>query len=117
MQPLPDSTSLLLSLATKLHPLIAALETDAPGGRGSPARPSATAPWDPAWERELPARIPQKVVVVHGEHDDAVPVAESERFFARLPHAHKKLWVVQGGDHRLNGPIEAILDLLETELP
>ncbi len=68
-------------------------------------------------ERELPARIPQQVVVVHGEHDDAVPVAESERFFARLPHAHKKLWVVPGSDHRLNGPIEAILDLLEAELP
>lgn len=64
-------------------------------------------------EAELPEKIGVPVLVVHGEHDDTVPVAESERFFARLPHERKKLWIVPGGDHRLHEPIEQVCALMD----
>lgn len=59
-------------------------------------------------ELGLPSRLPMPVLVVHGTADDVVPLAVCERFFAAIPHAHKQLWVVDGGDHRLNREIAEI---------
>lgn len=59
-------------------------------------------------EAGLPARLPMPVLVVHGTADDVVPVAISERFFAAIPHAHKQLWLIDGGDHRLNREVASI---------
>jgi pimeloyl-ACP methyl ester carboxylesterase len=59
-------------------------------------------------EAGLPSRVPMPVLVVHGTADEVVPVAISERFFAAIPHAQKQLWVIEGGDHRLNREVEQI---------
>ncbi len=53
-------------------------------------------------ERGLPLRLSTPTLVVHGTADEVIPPTVSERFFAAIPHAHKQLWVVPGGDHRLN---------------
>lgn len=53
-------------------------------------------------ERGLPARLCSPTLVVHGTADDVVPHRASERFFDAVPHAQKELWIVPGGDHRLN---------------
>jgi pimeloyl-ACP methyl ester carboxylesterase len=60
-------------------------------------------------EASLPARLPMPVLVVHGAADEVVPPHLSERFLAAIPHARKDLWLVPGGDHRLNRQIGAIL--------
>ena len=59
-------------------------------------------------ESLLAPSIEAPTFVAHGEFDDAVPLASSEEFIARL-RARKRLLVVPGGDHRLHEPIEAIL--------
>ncbi|MFY9342659.1 MAG: alpha/beta fold hydrolase [Planctomycetota bacterium] len=53
-------------------------------------------------ENGLPARLPVPVLMVHGTADDVIPVRASERFFAAIAHPRKELWLVPGGDHRLN---------------
>jgi len=53
-------------------------------------------------ERSLPARLTMPTLVVHGTADEVVATRGSERFFAAIPHASKDLWLVPGGDHRLN---------------
>jgi pimeloyl-ACP methyl ester carboxylesterase len=53
-------------------------------------------------EAGLPARLSMPTLVVHGSLDDIVPPRNSERLFASIPHDRKALWVVPGGDHRLN---------------
>lgn len=53
-------------------------------------------------ERALPGQLRVPTLVVHGTADDTVPAADSERFFAAIPAAKKSLWLVPGGDHRLN---------------
>ena len=53
-------------------------------------------------ERRLPQRLTIPTFVVHGTSDDVVPWQGSERFVAAIPHARKELWLVPGGDHRLN---------------
>ena len=67
-------------------------------------------------EEQLPAQLPMPVLVAHGEHDEVVPAAASQQFFAHVPHARKELWIVPGGDHRLNREIDAILDWMERHL-
>ena len=64
-------------------------------------------------ECALPERITVPLLVVHGEHDEAVPLADAERFFASVPHERKRMWVVPGGDHRLNEPIADVLALVD----
>ena len=59
-------------------------------------------------EELLPTRLPMPVLIAHGTADDTVPPVLSERFFAAIPHPRKELWLVPGGDHRLNQPIAAI---------
>jgi pimeloyl-ACP methyl ester carboxylesterase len=53
-------------------------------------------------EAGLPGRLPMPVLLVHGTADEVVPHRRSERFFAALPQRQKELWLVPGGDHRLN---------------
>lgn len=53
-------------------------------------------------ERGLPARLRVPTLVVHGTADDVIPHRASERFFAAIPATTKQLWLVPGGDHRLN---------------
>lgn len=67
-------------------------------------------------EAGLPGRLPMPVLVVHGSADDVIPSRRSERFFAAVPHHHKDLWLVPGGDHRLNREIARILERLDALL-
>src|SRR5690606_12288597 len=60
-------------------------------------------------EAEMAAAIRQPVLVVHGALDDVVPLAAVRELFARLGSARKELWVIEGGDHRLNRPIGEVL--------
>lgn len=53
-------------------------------------------------ERALPQRLLVPTFVVHGTADEVVPHAASERFHAGLASAQKRLWIVPGGNHRLN---------------
>jgi pimeloyl-ACP methyl ester carboxylesterase len=64
-------------------------------------------------EVALARSLAMPVLVVHGEHDDVVPVSVSREFFERIPHRRKRLWVVPGGDHRLNREVGAIYDALD----
>lgn len=71
-------------------------------------------------EDALPGRLPMPVLVVHGTADDVVPHARSERFHAAIPHAHKQLWIVPDGDHRLAAVADQVwprLDRLVRDLP
>lgn len=52
-------------------------------------------------ERGLPQRVAVPTLLVHGTADEVIPHRASERFFAAIPHPHKQLWLVPGGDHRL----------------
>lgn len=68
-------------------------------------------------DRQLPARLPMPVLLVHGTADEVVPPAASERFFAALPHTRKDLWLVAGGDHRLDLAAAAIWPRFDRLLP
>lgn len=67
-------------------------------------------------EAALPTQLPMPVLVAHGTADETVPPVLSERFFAAIPHARKDLWLVPGGDHRLNRPIAAIWQRMDALL-
>lgn len=67
-------------------------------------------------ELALAARWRTPVLIVHGENDATVPVVTSRLLFGALRIPHKELWVVPGGDHRLNGPIAAILERMDAFL-
>ena len=53
-------------------------------------------------ERGLPKRLTVPTLVVHGTADDVVPHRASESFHAALATPRKALWIVPGGNHRLN---------------
>ncbi len=53
-------------------------------------------------------------MIVHGECDDTVPADVSRRFFEAIPHDRKDLWIVPGGDHSLNEPIDEIYRRTQT---
>ncbi|MEY4674516.1 MAG: hypothetical protein RL148_2300 [Planctomycetota bacterium] len=59
-------------------------------------------------ESALPGRLSMPLLLVHGTADEIIPYAVSERFFAQVPHTDKELWLVPGGDHRLNQPIAEV---------
>ena len=70
-------------------------------------------------ERGLPARVRVPTLVVHGTADDTIPLQVSEWFHAGVAHADKELWVVAGGDHRLNTVATEIwsrIDALTTDV-
>lgn len=68
-------------------------------------------------EAALPARLRVPLLLVHGECDETVPVAESQRFFDRIDGPRKRLWIVPGGDHRLEGAMAEICRLIEGFFP
>jgi pimeloyl-ACP methyl ester carboxylesterase len=53
-------------------------------------------------EAGLGKRLQAPTLVVHGTADDVIPFRASERLFAAIASAQKDLWLVPGGDHRLN---------------
>lgn len=53
-------------------------------------------------ERSLPRRVQTPTLIVHGTADDVIPQQLSEWFFGEMTCKHKQLWIVEGGDHRLN---------------
>ncbi len=84
-------------------------------GQGFVVEPRVLADAKALDEHGLAARLCVPVLVVHGAADDVIPFRASERLFAAIPHAQKQLWIVPGGDHRLNtfvGEIWRRLDAL-----
>lgn len=77
-------------------------------GRGFPVAADVLAEAMAFDETALPAALPMPVLLVHGTADDVVPYRVSEQFHAAIPHAHKDLWVVPEGDHRLSAHAPAI---------
>jgi pimeloyl-ACP methyl ester carboxylesterase len=64
-------------------------------------------------EAALPARLTVPTLLVHGTADDVIPWQVSERFFAAMPSRRKQLWLVPGGDHRLNAVAALIWQRLD----
>ncbi|MBX3463182.1 MAG: alpha/beta fold hydrolase [Planctomycetes bacterium] len=64
-------------------------------------------------ERGLPACLSMPTLLVHGTADDIVPPHASERFVAAIAHPAKDLWLVPGGDHRLNTVADAVWPRLD----
>lgn len=84
-------------------------------GRGYRVEPHVLADARALDERGLAARLDVPTLVVHGTDDEVIPPVASERFFAALRTARKELWIVPGGNHRLNtvaAPIWTRLDRL-----
>jgi pimeloyl-ACP methyl ester carboxylesterase len=67
-------------------------------------------------EGALPARLSMPTLVVHGTADDVVPWQLGERLFQALAAPAKQLWLVPGGDHRLNTVIEQVWPRLDALL-
>lgn len=61
-------------------------------------------------ESRLPAMLRARTLLVHGADDDVVPVDATRAVFDAIRHADKDLWIVPGGDHRLNKAVAAIYD-------
>lgn len=53
-------------------------------------------------DRTLPRRLTVPTFVVHGTADEVVPHPASQHFHAQLAAPRKALWIVPGGNHRLN---------------
>lgn len=77
-------------------------------GRGFPVAADVLAEAMAFDESGLPAALSMPVLLVHGTADDVVPHRASEQFHAAIPHAHKDLWIVPEGDHRLSAHADAI---------
>jgi alpha/beta superfamily hydrolase len=56
------------------------------------------------------------VFLIHGEHDELIPIREARKFYAQLPEP-KELAVIDSADHLFDGKVpevgEAIEDLLQ----
>jgi pimeloyl-ACP methyl ester carboxylesterase len=65
-------------------------------------------------ETELAAelsRLQVPVLLIHGECDDVIPIADAANFYLGIQHEEKDFWqvpCVDGGDHRLNKPMPDI---------
>lgn len=64
-------------------------------------------------ESGLPGRLPMPVFLAHGTDDELVPSSLSNAFFNAIPHSDKDLWIVEGGNHRLNREIHEILQRMQ----
>lgn len=64
-------------------------------------------------EAGLPGRLPMPVFVAHGTDDELVPCSLSSAFCSAIPHSDKDLWIVEGGNHRLNREIHPILQRMQ----
>ena len=58
---------------------------------------------------EAARRITQPVLVIHGEHDNLVPVGDAHQLFEHLASPHKEWFAAQNSDH------DHILDSADTE--
>ncbi|MEZ5966231.1 MAG: alpha/beta hydrolase [Planctomycetota bacterium] len=55
-----------------------------------------------AWpECDMARRIQVPTLIIHGTHDEVVPARESEQVFTDIACPRKELWLIEGGDHRL----------------
>jgi alpha/beta superfamily hydrolase len=52
------------------------------------------------------------VFIVHGEHDELIPLKEIRRFYA-LAHEPKELVVIDGADHLFDGKVTEVADAIE----
>lgn len=52
-----------------------------------------------------PVALACPMILIHGEHDESVPLALSEAFERHAQAPYKELHVIAGGDHRLNAGI------------
>jgi len=78
--------------------------------------PSVLADAEQLDEPSLPTRLTVPTLLVHGSADDVIPQIVSEMFFASMTSAHKQLWIVPGGDHRLNSVATQIWQRLDALL-
>ncbi len=67
-------------------------------------------------EAGLPQKLSMPVFLAHGTQDELVPCTLSQAFFDGLAQQSKELWLVPGGDHRLNHEIAAILARMDAFL-
>jgi pimeloyl-ACP methyl ester carboxylesterase len=102
---LAPALGLLGNLQSRLDPMGRMWTSEGQGFRVEPAVLADAAALD---ERLLPTRLRMPTLVVHGTADDVIPHRASERFFDALSTPRKDLWLVPGGDHRLNQFAEAI---------
>lgn len=65
-------------------------------------------------EDTLAQNLNMRVLLVHGEQDETVPVGCSREFFAKIPHANKELWTPKHGDHRLDQHFDEICHRMES---
>lgn len=71
----------------------------------------APALYFPGWDEE-PEHLPADIEVVHGWHDDVVPLAQAQRFAAR----HAAALHVLDADHGLSAAMEPIAALFALQL-
>jgi len=71
-------------------------------GRSFPLNPRVLEDAEKLDERGVPGEITVPTFLAHGDADETVPHSLSQRFFDAIPHGDKELWIVPGGDHRLN---------------
>ena len=96
---LAPALGLMGNLAQRLDPMGRMWTAE---GQGFLVEPRVLADAKALDERGLPARLQVPTLIVHGTGDDVIPHRASERFFDAIAHADKELWLVPGGDHRLN---------------
>jgi dipeptidyl aminopeptidase/acylaminoacyl peptidase len=68
---------------------------------------------------DIPAaaeKIETPALVIHGQEDESVPVAESQIIFNHLASASKELMIIEGGSHTFGArhPMESMPEELET---
>lgn len=63
---------------------------------------------------EPPGKLPCPVQVIHGSHDELLPLADTEDWLARLDCPAAGLEIVDRGDHRLTGWMDVIARRTET---
>jgi pimeloyl-ACP methyl ester carboxylesterase len=85
-------------------------------GRGHAVQPDVLADAEALDESTLAGRLRVPTLVVHGTEDEVIPPRVSERFFAAIACPRKALWIVPGGDHRLNTFAAEIWRRLDTLL-
>lgn len=62
---------------------------------------------------ERPLNLPGPVHIVHGRHDEVVPLRVSERFLKLTTAPAKSLKIIDHGDHRLHAGIPAICEAID----
>lgn len=110
---LAPALGLMGNLAERLDPMGRMWTRE---GQGFRIEPQVLADAKTLDERSLPARLRAPTLVVHGTADDVIPHRASERFYDGLGSTTKDLWLVPGGDHRLNTVADEIWTRLDALL-